>query len=214
MAQNEHVARFPRLIIQTIFDRAFSYKMNQEELNEFIEISKAFTSELYIDKRTGRKAWLDKYGKYHRLDGPAVEHTDGRKEWYVLGKRHRLDGPAVEHPDGRKVWWVKDKIHRLGGPAFEHPNGNKEWWVNHEYHRLDGPAVEYTSGYKVWYIYSRCVCFTDPLIKIKLMQRTNRLLKLTVLQNKSRKFNEWLFDPDHYAGKWHKKNMLRDFQDS
>jgi len=34
------------------------------------------------------------------------------------------------------------------------------------------------------------------------------------LQNKSRKFNEWLFDPDHYAGKWHKKNMLRDFQDS
>jgi len=40
------------------------------------------------------------------------------------------------------------------------------------------------------------------------------LLKLTILQNKSRKFNEWLFDPDHYAGKWHKKNMLRDFIDS
>jgi len=43
------------------------------------------------------------------------------------------------------------------------------------------------------------------------LQTLHNLLKLTVLQNKSRKFNEWLFDPDHYAGRWHKKNMLRDF---
>jgi len=51
-------------------------------------------------------------------------------------------------------------------------------------------------------------------IKIYRLIQLHNLLKLTVLQNKSRKFNEWLFDPDHFAGKWHKKNMLRDFQDS
>jgi len=56
----------------------------------------------------------------------------------------------------------------------------------------------------------------EPLgmLETKQLQGLNALLKLTVLQNKSRKFNEWLFDPDHYAGKWHKKNLLRDFQDS
>jgi len=55
---------------------------------------------------------------------------------------------------------------------------------------------------------------TDDITSSHKFQKVNNLLKLTILQNKSRKFNEWLFDPDHYAGRWHKKNMLRDFQDS
>jgi len=57
-------------------------------------------------------------------------------------------------------------------------------------------------------VYKRLVFL---LCRLTSMQNA---LKLTILQNKSRKFNEWLFDPDHYAGRWHKKNMLRDFQDS
>jgi len=66
------------------------------------------------------------------------------------------------------------------------------------------------------YILDRnCWCGNIDLIDgFEKYKRLNPLLKLTVLQNKSRKFNEWLFDPDHYAGRWHKKNMLRDFQDS
>jgi hypothetical protein len=43
---------------------------------------------------------------FHRTDGPAVEHADGSKFWYVDGKCHRLDGPAVEWADGYKAWYV------------------------------------------------------------------------------------------------------------
>jgi len=70
--------------------------------------------------------------------------------------------------------------------------------------------VDYINGYKKWFIYDKPI--KNPMLDTKQLQGLNNLLKLTVLQNKSRKFNEWLFDPDHYAGKWHKKNMLRDFQ--
>ena len=44
----------------------------------------------------------------HRLDGPAVEHDDGYKEWYRDGYLHREDGPAIEHPNGRKEWYIND----------------------------------------------------------------------------------------------------------
>ncbi len=41
----------------------------------------------------GTKLWYD--GKLHRLDGPAIEYSDGTKEWYREGKHDRVDGPAV-----------------------------------------------------------------------------------------------------------------------
>ena len=66
----------------------------------------------------------------HRLDGPAVEYTDGSKEYYVYGKLHRLDGPAREWSDGQKEYYVEGKLHRLDGPAIEYPNGLKEYYVN------------------------------------------------------------------------------------
>ena len=59
---------------------------------------------------------------------------------------------------------------------------------------------------------SCCHPIQDRILILNSLQSLNAFLKFTLLQNKSRKFNEWLFDPDHYAGKWHKKNMLRDFQ--
>jgi len=42
----------------------------------------------------------------HREDGPACEHADGTKSWWLNGKRHRIDGPAVEWDDGHKEWWA------------------------------------------------------------------------------------------------------------
>lgn len=36
-------------------------------------------------------------GNPHKLDGPAFEDNDGRKEWYQNGKLHRIDGPAIEY---------------------------------------------------------------------------------------------------------------------
>jgi len=68
-------------------------------------------------------------GKYHRLDGPAIEGKYNYEAWYQDGIYHRLDGPAVIREDGTKIWYQKGRLHRL-----------------------DGPAVEYTDGYKTWYI--------------------------------------------------------------
>jgi hypothetical protein len=46
---------------------------------------------------------------YHREDGPAIEHVDGSKEWYLNGKLHREDGPAIEYASGNKYWWLSNE---------------------------------------------------------------------------------------------------------
>jgi len=38
-----------------------------------------------------------------------VKVTDEKTEWYFEGNRHRLDGPAIECANGRKEWWVEDR---------------------------------------------------------------------------------------------------------
>ena len=78
---------------------------------------------------SGSKHWYQN-GKLHRLDGPAVEHSDGYKAWYQNGERHRIDGPAIEFADGYKKWLQNDKLHRLDGPAIEDVNGAKYWYIN------------------------------------------------------------------------------------
>ena len=45
----------------------------------------------------------------HRTDGPAIEHANGTKLWFINGKCHREDGPAVEYANGNKYWYVDDK---------------------------------------------------------------------------------------------------------
>ena len=103
----------------------------------------------------GDKFWyLPSKGKghYHRLDGPAIEHKNGSKWWYVDSKLHRLDGTAVEEVDGTKEWWVDGNRHRLDGPAIEYKSGTKLWYVDDRRHRLDGPAVERADGIKYWFV--------------------------------------------------------------
>jgi len=46
------------------------------------------------------------------LDGPALERSNGYKEWYQNGKLHRLDGPAYEGSDGYKEWYIDGKYYR------------------------------------------------------------------------------------------------------
>jgi len=50
-----------------------------------------------------------KEGKLHREDGPAIEHLNGKKEWWVNGELHREEGPAVEYPNGDKIYYLKGK---------------------------------------------------------------------------------------------------------
>ena len=77
----------------------------------------------------GAKSWFLN-GKLHRIDGPAVEDTDGTKHWYLDGKLHRVDGPAIEDADVEKQWFLNGKLHRIDGPACEYADGIKEWYLN------------------------------------------------------------------------------------
>ena len=65
----------------------------------------------------------------HREDGPAVEHANGRKDWYLNGKLHREDGPAIEYTNGTKEWYLNGKLHPTSGPAVEYSDGRTEWWL-------------------------------------------------------------------------------------
>lgn len=78
-------------------------------------------------------------------------------EWFSFDESllHRSDGPAVEWSDGKKEWWVKGKLHRLEGPAVIESDDTKEWWVKGKRHRLDGPAIEMPDGLQMWYIYDK-----------------------------------------------------------
>ena len=74
--------------------------------------------------------WRNLNRQLHREDGPAVEYSDGTKEWYQNGNLHRADGPSVDRADGFKCWSLNGILHREDGPAREYPNGSKEWWLN------------------------------------------------------------------------------------
>jgi len=80
-----------------------------------------------------RTSWF-KEGTFilHRENGPAIENTNGSKEWYIDGKRHREDGPAVELPDIDQ-WFINGIRHREDGPAVVYKNGNTnmpQWYIN------------------------------------------------------------------------------------
>ena len=45
--------------------------------------------------------------------GKQVFHVDrwGTKWWSLNGKRHRVDGPAVEYTNGTKAWYLNGKCY-------------------------------------------------------------------------------------------------------
>jgi hypothetical protein len=93
--------------------------------------------------------------KRHRdNDKPAVEWSDGSKEWYQNDKLHRdNDKPAIEYSDGSKYWYLHGKCHRNNDkPAVEYSYGTKAWYQNGKLHRgNDKPAVEWPDGRKAWF---------------------------------------------------------------
>ena len=88
------------------------------------------TYRVTVDDRGTR--WWFLNGKFHRLDGPAIEEANGDRMWWLNGKYHREDGPAVEWANGGRIWYLNGLRHREDGPAIEWANGNCEWWLNGE----------------------------------------------------------------------------------
>lgn len=76
-------------------------------------------------------------GKLHRVDGPALEFADGRKEYYKHGALHCETGPAVITATGVQQYFKQGVLHRLNGPAVIYPT-HEEWWV--EGKKIEAPA--------------------------------------------------------------------------
>ena len=54
----------------------------------------------------------------------------GNQFWYQNGQLHRLDGPAISHSNGTKKWMQNGRFHRLDGPAIIWDDGTREWYIN------------------------------------------------------------------------------------
>lgn len=77
---------------------------------------------------------------------------NGDRFWFQNDRRHRLDGPAVEFTDGSKIWYQNDRLHRTDGPAIEYAHGTKKWYQNGQLHRTDGPAVKWADRDQEYWI--------------------------------------------------------------
>jgi len=69
-----------------------------------------------VNENSTKRYFNDK-GKLHRLDGPALEYSDGIKQWCIIDKHHRNIDPATEWLNGGKRWVFNNKYHRIGGPC-------------------------------------------------------------------------------------------------
>jgi hypothetical protein len=54
--------------------------------------------------------YLNSNNELHRLGGPAIERSNGTKEWYQSNQLHRTDGPALEGHNGTKYWCVNNEF--------------------------------------------------------------------------------------------------------
>ena len=151
-------------IFETKGDKYVTSKIYIEKLLSEDEVYKLCTGRFELYNHTV----YFKDGKRHREDGPAIEYSNGNKEWLIDGKYHREDGrPAIEYDDGGTKLWYKDgKQHRENGPAVEYANGNKEWWINGKQHREDDrSAIEHANGDRMWCKYGKIHRKEGPAIK-------------------------------------------------
>ena len=135
---------------------------------------------VYCVKNKNSIKWYNFLRRLHREDGPAVEGSDGRKEWWLNGKRYREDGPAVEYSNGTKEWFINGERHRLDGPAIEWSNGHKEWYLNDKRNREDGPAIEYADGTKEWWINGKQYSIEEYMELISEENRDKILFNLDI----------------------------------
>lgn len=95
--------------------------MTTIKVNSWVEIPIDYTG--IAEWSTGSKYWF-KNGKYHRLGGPAIEFSIGRKEWWLEHQEYSQinlkDFIILDHYKGKfAIMWYKllDK-----DEIFEYPD--------------------------------------------------------------------------------------------
>jgi hypothetical protein len=67
----------------------------------------AFKKEIILDNM---HLVYNRYGVYHKTDGPAIIYPSGTKKWYQYGLFHRDDGPAIIWSDGEIRWYLRGEL--------------------------------------------------------------------------------------------------------
>ncbi|RTK97779.1 MAG: hypothetical protein EKK64_00830 [Neisseriaceae bacterium] len=104
--------------------------------------------------KSGNKAW-SKNGFWHRCnDLPAIEFSNGYKEWWKKGKHYFLK----KYENGTKEYYnFKGQLDSCSNePAIIYSNGDKEYWYNGKRHKSDGPAVIYGNK-QYWFEYGEFI---------------------------------------------------------
>lgn len=86
-------------------------------------------------------------------------YADGTVVYTRDGYKHRDDDlPAIELSNGDKEWWVNGKLHRDGDkPAVVHDTGEKKYFKNGKLHRENGPALFLSDITPVWFWHGKRV---------------------------------------------------------
>lgn len=87
---------------------------NQIKLYKYLSIK--HKNGKYILDGIGIFYW--KNGLQHCENGPAEYIFNKHKAWFINGKLHRLDGPAIEWSDGRVEYYINGK-HYFKNEYFE-----------------------------------------------------------------------------------------------
>ena len=112
------------------------------------------------------------------MDNPEIDEF-GTKRWYAAeGNLHRVGGPAIEWSNGTKEWRQHGLLHRVGGPAVEWIVGDKLWYQHGKRHRDDGPAVIHVNGTSSWYLDNISLSFDKWLDKVNLSGEEKVMMKL------------------------------------
>ncbi len=53
--------------------------------------------------------YFNEQNQLHKEDGPAIQYTNGDKEWWINGLLHRIDGPAIAYGYRRKEYYLLNK---------------------------------------------------------------------------------------------------------
>jgi len=90
-------------------------------------------------RELNRRRWGSGLHLFHRISGPAVEHDDGEKWWFVEGRVLYYEGDSIGN------WSVPD-----GMVCLCYPNGNPEHDQGKK--RFSAPGYEETQagGDEIW----------------------------------------------------------------
>ncbi|RTK95482.1 MAG: hypothetical protein EKK64_06575 [Neisseriaceae bacterium] len=132
--------------------------------------------------RPKAKCW-EKNRKYHRKNKPAIEYTNGDKEWWLDGKRHRspVEGPAVMFKED--YYFYSDSQFKVA----KYENGTRELYrynthrKKFELQSLNNiPAISYSNGDIEHWDYGKNI---NQMVLLSYMVTNNTGLKMGILSN-------------------------------